>query len=239
MKKNQIIVLMVLTVLIIFVGIGFSIFKIVENNGAGVDKENLTINQDNNINKNNVPSNDITYITSIKNETEITIEAIQNGTTITKDLIMDAAIYRADIIVIPNIGRVVFITLSGGEYYGIEIYQLVADEIKAIGSIDYINLMLEKVSYNINVRDESYATINTTVQGKTISKEFAMDATIAWSDVVIIQDDRQLALVATSSGEGYAVKVYQLKQDDYTGDIIGIEEVGFIDYNIPMLDEKV
>lgn len=83
-------------------------------------------------------------------------------------------------------------------------------------------------TYTVSVRDETYATIKATKNGKTISKEFEMSAAIANTSVIDIFNLGKVVLVAESGGEYYGIEVYRLSQDYITGETKEIKNVGSI-----------
>ena len=85
-----------------------------------------------------------TYTVETKNEATAIINAKRNNENITKEFEMSAAIANTSVIDIFNLGKVVLVAETGGEYYGIQVYRLSQDyttgktkEIKNVGSIQY------------------------------------------------------------------------------------------------------
>lgn len=81
----------------------------------------------------------------------------------------------------------------------------------------------EDIEYTISVRDEIYATIKAVKNGKIISKEFEMTATIGDTSTWNIKNIGEVALVSESGGEYCEVHVYKLIEDE-------IKLLGSIDY---------
>lgn len=86
------------------------------------------------------------------------------------------------------------------------------------------------VTYTISVRDEIYATINATKNGKTISKEFEMGAMINKTGTIDIPYIGTVALVSDSGGEYRGVHIYQLVNNE-------IKLLGDIDCGADMVKE--
>ena len=81
-----------------------------------------------------------------------------------------------------------------------------------------------------DIRDEIYATIKATKDGKTVTKEFEMDAAIAKTEVVDVLKCGKVVLVAETGGEYYAFKVFRLSQDYTNGKTKDIVEAGTVQY---------
>ena len=180
-------------------------------------------------------SDDIKYdITKKKNQygEEVTavIKATKDGKTVTKEFEMSALIADTGTMILPSIGSVALVADSGGEYYGINIYQLVNGEIKKLGTIDCGADMVKEATYSVETRGEATAVITANRKGETIKKEFEMSASIAKTEVIDVFDRGKVVLVAETGGESYTFKVFRLSQDYTNGKTIGIVEVGTIQY---------
>lgn len=101
------------------------------NAGTPVQANSSNVSTTNNSNK-----DDVTYTVSVRDEAYATIKATKNGKTISKEFEMGAMIADTGTMELPTIGTVALVANSGGEYYGVNIYQLVNNEIKLIGTID-------------------------------------------------------------------------------------------------------
>ena len=85
----------------------------------------------------------------------------------------------------------------------------------------------DNVSYEIVKKDEVNATINATLDGKTVSKDFEMDAMIDKTGTMFIPDIGNVAMISESGGEYCLVQLYKLENDD-------IVSVGRIDCGADM-----
>lgn len=173
-------------------------------------------------------------ISTIKNEYDeeviAVIKATKDGKTISKKIKMDALIADTDTIELPVIGTVALVAESGGEYYGINIYQLVNGEIRKIGNIDCGADMVKEATYSVEAKDENIAIITASRNGTITKKEFEMSAAIAKTSIIDILELGKVVLVAETGGEYYAFKVYRLSQDYTNGKTTDIIEVGTISY---------
>ena len=196
-----------------------------------------TINSDKNKNTTNdstqnTNSDDITYTISTRDEIYATIKATKNGKTFSKEFEMGAMIADTGTMELPTIGTVALVADSGGEYYGVNIYQLVNDEIKLIGTIDCGADMVKEATYTVETKNEATAIINAKRNDENITKEFEMSAAIANTSVVDILKCGKVVLVAETGGEYYGIQVYRLSQDYTTGKTEEIRNVGSIQHNI-------
>ncbi len=180
-------------------------------------------------------SDDIKYdITKKKNQygEEVTavIKATKDGKTVTREFEMSALIADTGTMILPSIGSVALVADSVGEYYGINIYQLVNGEIKKLGTIDCGADMVKEATYSVETKGETTAVITANRNGETTKKEFEMSATIAKTEVIDVLDLGKVVLVAETGGEYYAFKVFRLSQDYTNGKTSGIVEAGSIQY---------
>lgn len=86
------------------------------------------------------------------------------------------------------------------------------------------------VTYTITTRDEEYVTIKASKDGKTVSKEFNMEAVIDKTGTIDVKSIGKVALVSTSGGESLNVHIYQLVNDE-------IKLIGIIDCGADMVKE--
>lgn len=86
------------------------------------------------------------------------------------------------------------------------------------------------IAYTITTRDEIYATIKATEDGKTVSKEFEMEGMIDKTGTMDIKEIGKVALVSYSGGEACVVHVYQLVNTE-------IKLLGTIDCGADMVKE--
>jgi len=180
-------------------------------------------------------SDDIKYeITKKKNqygeESIAVIKATKSGQTITKEFEMDAQIADTGTMSINPIGSVAMVADSAGEYYGVNFYQLVNDEIKKIGAINCGADMVKEATYSVETKGETTAVITANRNGEITKKEFEMSAAIAKTEVIDVLDLGKVVLVAETGGEYYAFKVFRLSQDYTNGKTNGIVEAGSINY---------
>lgn len=179
---------------------------------------------------NNSNKNDVTYTISVRDEAYATIKATKNGKTISKEFEMGAMIADTGTMELPTIGTVALVADSGGEYYGVNIYQLVNNEIKLIGTIDCGADMVKEATYTVETKNEATAIINAKRNNENITKEFEMSAAIANTSVIDIFNLGKVVLVAETGGEYYGIQVYRLSQDYTTGKTKEIKNVGSIQY---------
>lgn len=88
----------------------------------------------------------------------------------------------------------------------------------------------DDIAYTIRTRDEIYATIKATKDGKTVSKEFEMGGMIDKTGTMDIKEIGKVALVSYSGGEACIVHVYQLVNNE-------IKLLGTIDCGADMIKE--
>lgn len=180
-------------------------------------------------------SEDIIYEVSKKKnqygeEVIAVIKATKDGKTTTKEIEMDALIADTGTMVLPTIGSVALVADSGGEYYGVNVYQLVNGEIKKLGTIDCGADMVKEATYSVETKGEATAVITANRNGEITKKEFEMSAAIAKTEVIDVLGFGKVALVAETGGEYYAFKVFRLSQDYTNGKTKGIVEAGTINY---------
>lgn len=190
------------------------------NNQANLSNETSTSNTTNNVK----------YEISIRDEIYATIKAKKDGKTITKEFEMDAAIAETGTMTLPTIGNVALVADSGGEYYGVNVYQLVNGNIEKIGTINCGADMITDATYNATIKNETTVDIVAKRNNENIEKEFKIDAAIVNTYVIDILNCGKVVLVAESGGEYYAFKVFRLSQDYTTGKTVGIIEVGTLTY---------
>lgn len=180
-------------------------------------------------------SDDIKYKVSIKKnqygeEVIAVIKATKDGKTTTKEIEMGALIADTGTMVLPTIGSVALVADSGGEYYGVNVYQLVNGEIKELGTIDCGADMVEEATYSVETKGEATAVITANRNGEITKKEFEMSAAIDKTEVIDVLGCGKVVLVAETGGEYYAFKVFRLSQDYTNGKTEGIVEAGTINY---------
>lgn len=88
----------------------------------------------------------------------------------------------------------------------------------------------DDMTYTISIRDEIYATIEATKDGKTISKELKMESMIHKFGTIDIPNIGKVALISESGGEACIVHIYQLINNE-------IKLLGDIDCGMDMVKE--
>ena len=86
-----------------------------------------------------------TYSVETKGETTAVITANRNGETTKKEFEMSAAIAKTEVIDVLDLGKVVLVAETGGEYYAFKVFRLSQDYtngktsgIVEAGSIQYL-----------------------------------------------------------------------------------------------------
>ncbi|MBR3613872.1 MAG: hypothetical protein IKL55_01680 [Clostridia bacterium] len=179
----------------------------------------------------NLDTDDIEYTITIRDEMYATIKAIQDGNEISKEFELGAMIDKTGTMDIKNIGKVALVSYSGGEACVVNVYQLINNEIKLLGSIDCGADMVNEASYTANIKDEITVVITANRNNETITNEFEMAAAIDYMTEVDILDYGKVVFVAESGGEHYGIQVYRLSQDYITGKTEEIRNVGLIEDN--------
>lgn len=178
----------------------------------------------------NTNSDGIKYEISIRNEIYATIKATKDGKTVTKEFEMGGAIAETGTMTLPTIGSVALVADSGGEYYGVNIYQLVNGKIEKLGIIDCGADMVSEATYEVTTKGGTTAIITAKRNSENIKKEFKMDATIVKTEVIDVLKRGKVVLVAETGGEYFTFKVFRLSQDYTNGNTKGIVEAGTINY---------
>ena len=250
MTKLSLSTVLLIVAIIIITIMAFFIYKLNDQKYAEIKKSTDLQAQVSNLNNtvnslqskiatqatpNTSKSDDIKYdITKKKNqygeETTAVIKATKDGKTVTNEFEMSALIADTGTMILPTIGSVALVADSGGEYYGINIYQLVNGEIKKLGTIDCGVNMVKEATYSVETIGETTAVITANRNGETTKKEFEMSAAIAKTEVIDVLDLGKVVLVAETGGEYYAFKVFRLSQDYTNGKTSGIVEAGSIQY---------
>ena len=176
-------------------------------------------------------SDDIKYEISIRDEIYATIKATKDGKTVTKEFEMSGAIAETGTMTLPTIGSVALVADTGGEYYGVNVYQLVNGKIEKLGTIDCGADMVKEATYEVTTKGETTAVITAKRNSENIKKEFKMNAAIAKTEVIDVLKCGKVVLVAETGGEYYAFKVFRLSQDYTNGKTKGIVEAGTINYS--------
>lgn len=106
----------------------------------------------------------------------------------------------------------------------------ISETINSDNSAKNTSTNTDDIVYTISIRDDIYATIKATKDGKTISKEFEMAGMIDKTETMDIQQIGKVALVSYSGGEACIVNVYQLVNTE-------IELLGTIDCGADMVKD--
>ena len=178
----------------------------------------------------NTNSNDIKYDISIRDEVYAIIKATKDGKTVTKEFEMNGAIAETGTVTLPTIGSVALVADSGGEYYGVTVYQLVNEKIEKLGTIDCGSDMVSEANYEVTTKGEATAIITAKRNSENIKKEFNMNAAISKVEVIDILKCGKVVLVSETGGESYLFRVFRLSQDNLTGKTKDIVEAGSIQY---------
>lgn len=160
------------------------------------------------------------------------IKATKEGKTTTKEFEMDALITDTGTMILPTIGSVALVAETGGEYFGVSVYQLVNGEIKKLGTIDCSADMVKEATYSVENKGKSTVVITANRNGEITKKEIEMSATIDKAEVIDVLGCGKVVLVAETSGEYYAFKVFRLSEDYTNGKTQGIVEAGTLKYSL-------
>lgn len=172
----------------------------------------------------------VAYAVNSINESHAIIKATKNGKTISKEVEMNGLIDKAETIEIPTIGKVLLVSDTAGEYYAVNIYQLINNKIVNIGNIDCGIDMVADATYTVETKNDTIAIINAKSDNETVKQEFEMSAEIAYTKIIDIFDLGKVVLVAETGGEYYGIHVYRLSQDYTSGKMQGIIDAGTIEY---------
>lgn len=244
-KKAKIAVISLCTIVVVFIGLqvyasinGYgNVFFMIKDwtttKNVTVQDEVFKEEKNNNTTEeeNLKTDNEIKYEISKKSNAVATIKATKNGKTISKEVEMTAEIADTGTMEIPSIGTVALVAETGGEYYGVAVFQLVDNEIKKIGHINCGVDMVKDATYTVKTKGEGIVIIDAKTDKETITKEIEMTAAIDKTEVADILKCGKVVFVSESGGEYYAVKVFRASKDYTTGKIEEIKEVGTIQNN--------
>lgn len=160
------------------------------------------------------------------------IKATKEGKTTTKEFEMDALITDTGTMILPTIGSVALVAETGGEYFGVSVYKLVNGEIKKLGTIDCSADMVKEATYSVENKGKSTVVITANRNGEITKKEIEMSATIDKAEVIDVLECGKVVLVAETSGEYYAFKVFRLSEDYTNGKTQEIVEAGTLKYSL-------
>ena len=182
-------------------------------------------------------SDDIKYEISKKknqygDEVIAVIKATKEGKTTTKEFEMDALITDTGTMILPTIGSVALVAETGGEYFGVSVYQLVNGEIKKLGTIDCSADRVKEATYSVENKGKSTVVITANRNGEITKKEIEMSATIDKAEVIDVLGCGKVVLVEETSGEYYEFKVFRLSEDYTNGKTQGIVEAGTLNYSL-------
>ena len=190
----------------------------------------ITQNETSNTTSTNINSANIKYDITIRDESYATIKGTKDGNTITKEFKIDSAIAETGTTIFPTIGSVALIAESSGEYYGVNVFQLVNGKIEKLGTIDCSADMVSEATYEVTTKGETTAVITAKRNSDNIEKEIKMNAAIAKTEVIDVLNRGKVVLVAETGGEYYAFKAFRLSQDYTNGKTKDIVEAGTINY---------
>ena len=242
--------LLIIAIIIIAI-MGFFIYKINEEKNVEITKSaGLQVEVDNlnntvsdlqskiniiseTVNSSASTLDDISYeISKKKNQTGeeliAVIKATKDGKTVTKEIEMGAVIAKTGTMVLPTIGSVALVADSGGEYYGVGIYQLVNGEIVELGNFNCGADMVKEATYSVETKGETTAVITANRNGEITKKEFEMSSAIGKTEVIDILELGKVVLVEEKDGENSTFKVFRLSQDYTNGKTTDIIDVGEI-----------
>lgn len=193
--------------------------------GISAQTNSFNVSTTNDFDKNNVA-----YSISIRDESYATVTATKDEKTISKEFEMSAAIANTGTMELPTVGTVALVADTGGEYYGVHIYQLVNDEIKLLGTINCGADMVKEANYTVETKNKTTAVIKAKRNNESIVKEFEMSATIANANVIDIFNLGKVVLITEADEEHHEIKAYRLSQNYVTGETEEIRNVGSIQY---------
>ena len=195
---------------------------------------NTSTNADNSKSTTNISnSDDIKYEISKKrdksnDEIIAVIKATKSDKTMTEEFKMAGTIADTGTMTFPTIGSVALVADTAGEYYGVNVFQLVNGKIKKLGTIDCGADMVKEATYEVTTKGETTAIITAKRNHESIKKEFQMEARIAKAEIIDVLDCGKVVLVAETAGEYYEFKAFRLSQDYINGKTKGIVEAGII-----------
>ena len=195
----------------------------VSNLQEKINKVSEVVNEKNQANNN---TNQVTYEINVTDESRATIKATANGKTITQEIEMYDTIDKTGSAEFPNLGTVALVSTSGGEGCFVEIFQLVNNEIKLIGTIDCGADMVQDATYTVTTKNDNIAIINAKRDSENTTQEFKMSSSIVNTSVVDILNYGKVVLVIESNENNYKIQAYRLSQDYITGQTEGIRNVG-------------
>lgn len=159
---------------------------------------------------------DNVYTVDVRNEGYAIIKAIQNGKTISKEFELSGAICKAGVMDIKELGNVILVSDSAGEYLGVNVYKISNNEIKELGNIYYGADVLTSATYTTSIKNENTVVITGTSGEKTLTKEIEISEGIANVDVIDMLGYGDQVLIEKKSGE---YSLYCLSIDYVTGEI--------------------
>ena len=199
-----------------------------DNTTKTTPSNSITQNETSNTTSTNINSSNTKYDITIRDESYATIKATKDGNTITKEFKIDSAIAETGTTIFPTIGSVALIAESSGEYYGVNVFQLVNGKIEKLGTIDCSADMVSEATYEVTTKGETTAVITAKRNSDNIEKEIKMNAAIAKTEVIDVLNRGKVVLVAETGGEYYAFKAFRLSQDYTNGKTKDIVSAGTI-----------
>lgn len=189
---------------------------------------NISNSLKNNLSVNTTKKDNIKYSITTKDEIYFTIQATKNGKTISKEFEASASIADTKTMLLPDVGSVALVADSGGEYYGINFYQLVNDEIQLIGSINCGADVVTEATYNVEIKNKNTAIITAKRNDENITKEFKVSSQIINSNIIDFFNLGEFVILSENDGEQIKLQAFKLCQDYITGETTDIENIGSI-----------
>jgi len=217
MRRNVTISLIMIVLLVLATVGAYLLYNVYGNNDVP-QKGNGSPNQ------NPVDNIEVFYEISVRDELFVTIIATRDDDTFEEEFEMSATVVNTDTLILPNIGTVVLVEETGGEYYGIVIYQLVEDEIISICTIDAAS-MIPDVIYTVSEANEQKPATITAMKDEDV---FELEIAGNITDINVI--NLGVGLFVFIEDDCSETLIFRLTMSSDTGSILGIKKVGSIQY---------
>ena len=169
----------------------------------------------------------VEYTVTKKDDHHAVITATKGVNTYTKEIETVAMIDKVEVVELLEDGKVVTISDTGGEYYGIKVYRLINGQIIRVGEI-YPGEVLKDVTYNVVEREAGLATIEAVSDGKTYKKEVYEYVKVS-KNIMNFGTSIDFVVLQVADGDTDNIYIYILTTAD--GEKV-IKRVGFIDPTI-------
>lgn len=173
-------------------------------------------------------------ITTTKNENgeeiKATITAKTGDATVTRMVDNGVIVENLGNYDLPGIGVVALVAETGGEYYGIGVYQLVDTQIELIGKIDFGADYVEDADYTVDTKGDDTVSIEATRNDETLNRDFKVDGKITETEVITIGSNYKFVAAVVKNDKDISLKTFRLCQDYITGETIDIVTAGTIKY---------